>query len=182
MATTLTTVTPTAVAATAAVSEALVEQLLAARVKIAALAEAFDRDRAQRLLRAQRELAEQVAPILAAAPEPLDLKLVDQFATRSITVADTDERDLRNRERLGQVQQMIRKRIDELKASDQDLLIKVLRRQREKLEAELALHVGREEQLAKEIASIAGEIDDLTGGGGGGYAPGAAKGRGTRKA
>ena len=33
------------------ISEALVEQLLAARVRIAALAVAFDRDRAQRLLR-----------------------------------------------------------------------------------------------------------------------------------
>lgn len=166
-----------AAATAGSVSEALVEQLLAARVKIAALGIAFDRDRAQRLVRAQRELAEQVAPVLAAAADPPDLKLVDQLATRSIAVADLAERDQRNRDRLAQVQDMIRNRIDELKASDQPLLVKVLRRQREKLEAELALHEGHEEDLAKAIAGIAEEIDVLTGSGG--YV---AKKRGARKA
>lgn len=181
MATALTAV-PAAAAAPGSVSEALVEQLLAARVKIAALADAFDRDRAQRLVRAQRDLAEQVAPVLAAAVDPPDLKLVDQLATRSLPVADLAERDQRNRERLAQVQEMIGKRIEELKASDPALLVKVLQRQREKLEAELALHEGHEEALTEAIECIAEELDELTGSGSASAAPAAAKKRGARKA
>jgi hypothetical protein len=159
----VTALTAVLAAATAgSVSETLVEQLLAARVKIAALAQAFDRDRAQRLVRAQRELAEQVAPVLAAAADPPDLKLVDQLSTRSITVADLAERDQGNRDRLAQVQKMIHTRIEELKASEPALLVKVLERQRKKLEAELALHEGREEELARAIERIADEIAALT--------------------
>jgi vacuolar-type H+-ATPase subunit I/STV1 len=160
MATALTAVP--AAATTGSVSEALVEQLLAARVKIAALAGAFDRDRAQRLARAQRELAEQVAPVLVAAAEPLDLKLVDQLATRAVALADLAERDQGNRDRLARVQETIHKRIDELKASDRALLVKVLERQRKKLEDELALHEGREGELAQAIECIAEEIAELT--------------------
>lgn len=172
-----------AAATTGSISEALVEQLLVARAKIAALANAFDRDRGQRLVRAQRELAEQVAPVLAAAADPPDLKLVDQLATRSLTVAELAERDRLNRERLAQVQEMIHKRIDELKASDSALLVKVLQRQRAKLEAELALHEGQEEELAKAIEGIAEEIEVLTSGGGSSHAAQAtARKRGARKA
>ncbi len=178
MATALTAV-PTD-ATTRSVSEALVEQLLAARVNIAALATTFDRDRAQRLVRAQRELADQVAPVLATVADPPDLKLVDQLATRSIIVADLAERDQRNRDRLAQVQEMIDKRIDELKASDPALLVKVLRQQREQLEAELALHEGHEEELAQAIERIADELDKLEGGSP--AALGASKKRGARKA
>lgn len=169
-----------AAAATGSVSEALVEQLLAARVKIAALAAAFDRDRTQRLERAQRELAEQVAPVLAATADPPDLKLVDQLAARSLAVAELAERDQRTRERLAQVRDMIHKRIDELKASDPALLVKVLQRQRERLEAELALHEGREEELAQAIECIADELAKLEDNGA--AAPAAAKKRGGRKA
>jgi hypothetical protein len=53
----------------------------------------------------------------------------------------------------------------------------VLRRQREKLEAELALHEGQEVELAKAIEGIAEEIEVLTGSGGH-----TAKKRSTRKA
>src|SRR5512147_3197633 len=160
MATALTAVP--AAATTGSVSELLVEQLLAARGKIAALAAAFDRDRAQRLVRVQRELAEQVAPVLAAAAEPLDLKLVDQLATRSLAVADLAERDQRNRDRLTEVQEMIRRRVDELKVSDRALLVKVLERQRKMLEDELELHEGRERELAQAIECIAEELAELT--------------------
>ena len=177
MATALTAVpaTPT----TGSVSEALVAQLLAARVRIAALAEAFERDRAERLLRAQRELAEQVAPVLAAVANPPDLKLVDQLAARALVVADLAERDRRNRDGLAQVQGMVHTRIEELKASDPALLVKVLQRQRETLEAELALHEGREEELAQAIAHIVDELDTLTGGAT--AVPATAKKRGARK-
>lgn len=169
-----------AAATTGSVSETLVEQLLAARVKIAALAQAFDRDRAQRLVRAQRELAEQVAPVLAAAADPPDLKLVDQLATRSLAVTDLAERDRHNRERLAQVQEMIHMRIEELKGSDLALLVRVLQRQREKLMAELALHEGREEELAQAIEFIADELAALTGSGTAAQAT--ARKRGARKA
>lgn len=161
MATALTAVpAPTA---PGSIPQALVEHLISARVKIAALADAFDRDRAQRLLRAQQELVDQVAPVLAAMADTIDLKLVDQIATRSVPVMDLAERDQRNRDRLALVQHMIRQRIDGLKVSDPTLLVKALQRQRAGLEAELALHEGHEEELAQAIECIADELARLTG-------------------
>jgi undecaprenyl pyrophosphate synthase len=164
MATALTAVPTTPSAAS--VSEALLEQLIAARVKIGALIVAFERDARQRSERAQRELADQVAPVLAAAPEPPDVRLVDALATRLSPLIEMNERDERHGERLEQVKSLLDARIEELKKSpaDRALMVKVLKAQRDKLETELARNDGRRAELAAAIARIGEELKALDGG------------------
>lgn len=169
MATALIAVPAPAGAAPTPVTEALVEQLLTARTRIATLAEAFASDSRDRQTRARRELAGQVAAALAAAADPPDLKLVDQLAARSLAWSEQLERDQRSHERLNELKEVIHERIRELKGDDPALLVKVLERQRAKLEADLASQSGRSVVLTKAIKAIVDELAKLAGQQGGTY-------------
>lgn len=151
-------------AAAPTVSEALIEQLLLARERIGRLRAAFQLDMQQRTERAQRDLADQAAQGLAAAPEPLNLRIADSLATLLTPVIESAERDQRLQQRLEQVARLIDMRLHGLKRSpaERELLIKVLKKQHERLCIELQQRRGQTEELNEALARIEHEIEELS--------------------
>lgn len=166
MVTALTAVGGTAMAATDP-ALILATQILEARGRIERLIDAFDRDAQPRALRARRELAEQLAPVLANAGDPPELKLVDTLSARYATVMDATERDLRSRERLRIIRESIFERVEALKAdpAQRELLARVLQQERERLLAELQTRTEQRDSLQQRIDCIEQEIGELTGAG-----------------
>lgn len=149
----------------ASVSEALAAQLIEARTKIDRLIDAFDATSAKALTDAQRTLADQAAQALARADKP-DVGAVPQLAERAMAVASLAEQNKRNAEHLDNVRKMIGKRFDELKQSapDRALLLKLLKNQRDKIDAEIRSRSGETDKLQEQLGQLDEEITTLEGG------------------
>lgn len=157
------------VAPAATTTEATIEQLLSARLKLERRAASLKDEAQQRSARDARDFAEQAAQLVDSAPEPLDTRVVDTLAGRLKTLADNDEKSSAGLVALKKTWDTIQARLDELKksAAERALLIRVLERQRERLRQERA---GREDQaqdLTEIIDRIEHDLDELSGGGGG---------------
>lgn len=166
MSTALTSVARTLVPVAPATSQSLVEQLLAARVKIERRVESFKSEAEVRAARERREFAEQAAQLIDAAPEPLDVRLVETLGVRLKSLRDSDERSAAGLESLQRTWQAIQERIGALKhaAADRELLIKVLRQQHDKLAAERARREDEAGDLTELIERLEKELADLTAG------------------
>lgn len=153
---------PRLVVATAATTEASIQQLLAARTKIARRAVALDQDLQQRAARDRRDFTEQAAQQVVAAPADFDARVVDGLAARLATLDDNDAKNAATIEALRRTAELIEARLDDIKNSpDRDLLARGLERERQRLDQERAERQDDADLLARMIERIQTDLDEI---------------------